>query len=128
MGYKVIKLDDFTDTSQLPPFNHDIKWRIVTDKPPRRKVLYRQHPVRTSNTAENPSAGKKPDQHVNTLAGLVRANSNSISNSNKKQKRSALSSRSTSPSSSPSTSDKEEMMYEDTDAGLSQAGNHDETL
>ena len=36
--YKQVKIDEFTDTSKIPSFDHSIKWKCFEDKPPRRKL------------------------------------------------------------------------------------------
>ena len=61
--YREVDLWDFAGDNQLPEFNSHIKWRILEDRPPRRRV----------NTSENPASrqsqqtARKPiRQHSNT--------------------------------------------------------------
>ena len=37
--FKQIKLEEFTDMSKVPGFDHSISWKRYTDKPPRRVVI-----------------------------------------------------------------------------------------
>ena len=87
-GFRRIKLEDFTDVSQIPPFNSNIKWRRYTDKLPRRAVTDRKE-TRTrpsmTNTEKN-TTGKPTQQYTkSTDKQIVRANSNTICSENKRK-------------------------------------------
>ena len=80
LGYRLVKLEEFLDTTKIAPFDHKVKWRRVTDQPPRRKVQY--NTIRDSD--RDPLSNDSPLKQ--TSDRLTRANSNSTSNVPKKQK------------------------------------------
>ena len=41
-GYVKVDLEDFTNMSQIPEFNHQITWKRYQDKPPRRRTTLRE--------------------------------------------------------------------------------------
>ena len=124
-GYRLVKLEEFTDVSRLPTFDHQIKWRIVPDRQPRRKVIYkdmtsrpahakaRQGTSSSGNPATGLSAREQPapqselSSNNGTLSGLIRANSNSTTGTMKKVRRSHTPPSSKLPSSSSSSSSEE---------------------
>ena len=86
-GYRFEKLENLIDMTQVPTFDHRVKWRKTVDQPPRRIVHYNKtteteiiDPLSTDTPATNP--------------GITRANSNSNNSQAKKQKLGATSSES----------------------------------
>ena len=83
VGYRLVKLEDFTDISMLLDFDQNIKWKRYTDRPPRRKVDYRNLSSPSKRAAMQQArpvtgqiGGSAPDAgQENTL---IRANSNNI--------------------------------------------------
>ena len=102
-GYRHTKLEDFMDTYELPRFDHDLKWRKVAEKPPRRKINYGTNTVGRSNSKQRKESQAEVQTPAIRQTGIVRANSNSTSNELKKHKPS-------SPSSSSSSSGEDEDM------------------
>ena len=101
VGFKLVKLSDFTDIMAVPKFDHRIRWKWFVDKPPRQKISYCQ---------ENPSKGKqgmarpvtgKTDNNL-PLKTLTRQHSKEEASYSKKVRLSAQS------SSSASSSDEDE--------------------
>ena len=85
-GYRLAKLGDFMDTMELPQFDHDLKWRRVVEKPPRRKINYGNSTIRRSNSSPNQRCSNSTDETPAVRnTGLVRANSNSITNNDLKK-------------------------------------------
>ena len=39
-GYRKVKLNEFTDMTLVPNFNHEIKWKVFADKPPRKSCKW----------------------------------------------------------------------------------------
>ena len=92
-GYKLTRLEDVMNTEDVPQFSHEIKWKRMTDRPPRRKVIYGR-PDKLQDT-EQPAIGQP---------GMIRANSNSTGGTMKRVRLNASSS---------SSSDDEEEEEED---------------
>ena len=62
-GYRFEKMEDFLDMTQVPTFDHRVKWRKTTDQPPRRIVHYNKttetetsDPLSTETPANSDSA------------------------------------------------------------------------
>ena len=73
--FKLVKIEDFTDATRVPAFDHSIKWKCFTDKPPRRKLgdAGRRTDIRggpgqpTGQTEiERPAKGNLVRQHSNS--------------------------------------------------------------
>ena len=111
IGYRLVKLDEFLDITKVAAFDHKVKWRRVTDQPPRRRVQY--NPDR--DVERDPLSTDSPPQLP--ADRITRANSNSTSNEPKKQKIRADSS---------SEEDEEDMEDEDESSGA--PAGRDETI
>ena len=85
-GYRFAKLEDFMDTTELPLFDHDLKWRKVVEKPPRRKINYGANTVGRSNSSQRKESQTEDQTPAIRQTGIIRANSNSLSNELKKHK------------------------------------------
>ena len=105
-GYRFTKLEDYMDTNELPTFDHDLKWRRVVEKPPRRKIVYGNNKVARSNSRQRQEGQTSDQTPASRQTGLIRANSNSVSNELKKHKLSTT-------SSSSSSSEEDEDMIDD---------------
>ena len=98
-GYRRIKLEDFTDVSQIPPFDSNIKWRKYTDRLPRRvtsnRTVTRTRPSMTTTGQSTEKTATEKTPTLNTVSSekqIVRANSNTICSENKRKCRRAESS------------------------------------
>ena len=106
-GYRQAKLEDFMDIMELPQFDHELKWRKVVEKPPRRKINYGNSTIRRSNSSQSKEAQVVAQNPAVRNTGMVRANSNSLTNKELKKHKPST------PSSSSSSSGEEEDMDDD---------------
>ena len=104
-GYRLAKLDDFMVTAELPLFDHNLKWRKVIEKPPRRKINYGNNTVGRTNVRQSKDGQTKDHTPANRQTGIIRVNSNSLNNELKKHKLSTTS--------SSSSSDEDEALNDD---------------
>ena len=96
-GFKKVELEEFTDVTLVPGFDNNVKWRIYTDKPQRKKSSQwedkgerpsAQHKQRNSKETGNRQTwignGKPANRKDPIEKPLVRNNSNSTSSKAKK--------------------------------------------
>ena len=98
-GFKKVKLEDFTDVSGIPEYNHEIRWKRYVDKLPRKATSHREeNREKPSTRRENdrrqeggvttqPNTGKEQNKSPANSGTMVRANSNSVVSEKKRRKR-----------------------------------------
>ena len=95
-GYRKVRMEDFVDISKVPAFDNNAKWKIYTDRPPRRKLNEqagnRARPSTLSGQDNSVGSQGPAAEKVERVNPLIRANSNTIRSNNKRQKTSAESS------------------------------------
>ena len=86
-GYRLANLNDFIGQQQLPPFDHNIRWKKFIDHPPRITVTYKktleQDPLRIDRAASQPG-GILLEGAASQPTGITRANSNTVNSNSKK--------------------------------------------
>ena len=81
-----------SDIDKIPDFNHDIRWKSYTDKPPRRVTSQqaelgpRPSTIQTALTDRLTGTAGTANGKERTVKSLTRANSNTITNTKKKAK------------------------------------------
>ena len=121
-GIKLVKMGDFTDIKEVPPFNHSLRWKRFMDRPPRRKVYYNSdNPTKgkgnvTRSTVRTDDHGPATGQKDTELPvkTLTRQHSKETEVQSKRARLHALSSQTESSDSSSSASD-EDMTVMDTE-------------
>ena len=75
-AYKKIALEDVTDVTKLPKFDHGIKWRKRIERPPRRKVEYNMSSVMRPSLRKTHQLSRS-SSHDNMTNGIKRHRGNS---------------------------------------------------